>query len=304
MITIRASFLSLVTGYICLFFHQASCSCPLSFHDHYQIQAPSLSCPNLSSFHSALSFPSSFSKEKSSKTPPSCMWKCSRILNQSLRRFTLEDLEDYWDGPKECGKRNTDLQEKLEITFSSGKSSPYIKAWPDNKVSVLEQRADFQYDSSWSNFLPPRPRGLMMESPRRQGLNVQTERMKLNMKTEERSPHIREEHEVVSTYQRSSCSYRGPVGVSALYNVQPPWQEAEAGNDRRGFPNICPKAPEGSWHLLHLLHQKQQSQGQTILCNQSREYGKPVWARTTVHITFYERVLGLYIFGKISLKGI
>lgn len=92
--------------------------------------------------------------------------------------------------------------------------------------------------------------------------------------------------------------------VLALYNVQPPWQEIEAGSDRRGFPNICPKAPKDSWHLLHLLHQKQQSQEQTILYNQSREYGKPVWARNTVPITCCERVLGLYIFEKISLKRI
>ena len=42
MITIRASFLSLVTGCICLFFHQASCSCPLSFHDHYPNSGPQL----------------------------------------------------------------------------------------------------------------------------------------------------------------------------------------------------------------------------------------------------------------------
>lgn len=53
--------------------------------------------------------------------------------------------------------------------------------------------------------------------------------------------------------------------ASALCNVQPPWQEVEAGSDKRGFPDICPKAPEGSWHLLHLLHQKQQSQEQTII---------------------------------------
>lgn len=51
------------------------------------------------------------------------MWKCSRILDQSLRRFTLEDLEDYWDGPKGCGKRNSDLQEKLEITFPQGRAA-------------------------------------------------------------------------------------------------------------------------------------------------------------------------------------
>lgn len=41
----------------------------------------------------------------------------------------------------------------------------------------------------------------------------------------------------------------------AMYTVYPPWWEMEAGRDRRGFPNIFPKTPEGSWHLLRLLHQ-------------------------------------------------
>lgn len=91
MIIIRASFSSLVTCYICLFFHQASCICPFLSMTTTQIQAPTPSCPNLTlSFHSALSYPSSSSEVKSSKNSPSCMWNCSRILNQSIRNIRFK----------------------------------------------------------------------------------------------------------------------------------------------------------------------------------------------------------------------
>lgn len=114
----------------------------------------------------------------------------------------------------------------------------------------------------------------MMESPRRQGLNAQTERMKLNVKTEERSPHIREEHEVVSTRQRSGRSYKGPV--SGFSTVKCP-ASMTGGGSWQGQEGISKYLPKGTRRFLApFASASPETAVPGANNNQSREYGKPV----------------------------
>lgn len=151
--------------------------------------------------------------------------------------------------------------------------SPHIKAWLDNKAAVLDKRVVFSVWSQLAKFSSGTASQTHDGNSKEKGVKHTKKRIKLNIKTEKRFSLTTSGKKMKMFWcaEEAVMVMRALWVALALYTGEPQWPELEAVSDRRGFPNIFPKSPEGSWHLLHLLLKNHQSQEQMIIHSQSRE---------------------------------